>query len=593
MAELEFKYLNEIDISDSLTDSAHVIVEDGGNIRRAPMNQLVTGGGASSWDDLGYNYLTLTWDGSTEGREVFTNDIFNYYKISDTYIPADQFVGGVIKVSGADTLGIPSEIQINEELILEAEDGFSAVGFTFPLIYSFTPEFVASEEELSSLSGGTYVLLAKAEVLTELFPEAAENGIVFTEDLFASKLKVADGVNLIPEKFLPEIDALPEVTTENNGNVLTVVDGTWSAGEIEIPEQVNPDWNQNDSTQPDYVKNRTHWVEGSGATIEWDGNTDGRDSVALPISDTLNMTFYKVSDAIPSASDIVGGTAEYVSNGVTSSYVLEESYVGQNDGCVVAGETVLVVQNTEASFMGNSFAAPSTGVYFYLGEGMYGSKLTYGSTTYHPLDEAFIPDTIARKTDVTWENLPDKPFYDEQTVIEWDGNTEGLEPLNGLYYKVSDLTPSYEELVGCTMKTTALESDGQWVDESVGEDFREVQEVMSGVFQIGSLAYVINMSGEDRETSSLPANGTYFYGVFVDGTTTYVKSLTYGFTKTIDPKFLPSAPVTSVNGITGDVVIEASGGLPEVTTENNGAFLRVVDGAWAIVNLTDVSVEGA
>lgn len=52
MAELEFKYLNEIDISDSLTDSAHVIVEDGGNIRRAPMNQLVTSGGVSSWNDL-------------------------------------------------------------------------------------------------------------------------------------------------------------------------------------------------------------------------------------------------------------------------------------------------------------------------------------------------------------------------------------------------------------------------------------------------------------------------------------------------------------------------------------------------------------
>lgn len=52
MAELEFKYLNEIDISDSLTDSAHVIIEDGGNIRRAPMSQLITGGGVSSWNDL-------------------------------------------------------------------------------------------------------------------------------------------------------------------------------------------------------------------------------------------------------------------------------------------------------------------------------------------------------------------------------------------------------------------------------------------------------------------------------------------------------------------------------------------------------------
>lgn len=447
MAELEFKYLNEIDISDSLTDAAHVIVEDGGNIRRAPMNQLVTGGGASSWDDLGYNYLTLTWDGSTEGREVFINDIFNYYKISDTYIPADQFVGGVIKVSGADTLGIPSEIQINEELILDAEDGFSAVGFTFPLIYSFTSEFVTSKEELSSLSGGTYVLLAKAEVLTELFPEAAENGVVFTEDLFASKLKVVDGVNLIPEKFLPEIDTLPEVTTENNGNVLTVVDGTWSAGEIEIPEQVNPDWNQNDSAQPDYVKNRTHWVEGSGATIEWDGNTEGRDSFVVGIG-----TYYKVSDLTPSKAEVVGSMI----TGGGTSFVVEESWLVDSTGAT-ASDTFVVAYEKTVILNGTEVTVPSTGTYFLLTSEIYISSLTYGSTTYHPLDEAFIPDTIARKSDIPEVNYP----------------------------------------------------------------------------------------------------------------------------------------VTSVNGMTGDVVIEASSGLPEVTAENNGAFLRVVDGAWAIVNLTDVSVEGA
>ena len=33
--------------------------------------------------------------------------------------------------------------------------------------------------------------------------------------------------------------------------------------------------------------------------------------------------------------------------------------------------------------------------------------------------------------------------------------------------------------------------------------------------------------------------------------------------------------------------------LPTVTTANNGAFMQVVEGAWAAVNLTDVSTEGA
>lgn len=50
--------------------------------------------------------------------------------------------------------------------------------------------------------------------------------------------------------------------------------------------------------------------------------------------------------------------------------------------------------------------------------------------------------------------------------------------------------------------------------------------------------------------------------------------------------------IKSINGITpdpetGDVALEVSGGnMPEVTTEDNGKFLRVVDGAWAAVSIT-------
>lgn len=41
-------------------------------------------------------------------------------------------------------------------------------------------------------------------------------------------------------------------------------------------------------------------------------------------------------------------------------------------------------------------------------------------------------------------------------------------------------------------------------------------------------------------------------------------------------------PVTSVNGATGDVTIDA---LPSVTSADNGKVLMVVDGAWKLVNL--------
>ena len=47
-----------------------------------------------------------------------------------------------------------------------------------------------------------------------------------------------------------------------------------------------------------------------------------------------------------------------------------------------------------------------------------------------------------------------------------------------------------------------------------------------------------------------------------------------------------NAPVTSVNGKTGDVTI---GEVPSVTASDNGKFLRVVNGVWAAVTIPDAN----
>ena len=48
----------------------------------------------------------------------------------------------------------------------------------------------------------------------------------------------------------------------------------------------------------------------------------------------------------------------------------------------------------------------------------------------------------------------------------------------------------------------------------------------------------------------------------------------------------PPYPVTSVNGKTGNVTI---GEVPSVTTSDNGKFLRVVNGAWAVAEVDNAS----
>lgn len=133
MSELKFKYLNEIDISDSLTGSAHVIVEDGGSIKRAPMNQLVVEGGVSSWNDLEDKPFSeegsgavIEWNGNTEGmgKGVLIESVYTVYKISDTIISRDEIIGATMGYINPETGGYVEEV-ITEEMVSTIEDVMS------------------------------------------------------------------------------------------------------------------------------------------------------------------------------------------------------------------------------------------------------------------------------------------------------------------------------------------------------------------------------------------------------------------------------------------------------------------------------------
>ena len=71
-------------------------------------------------------------------------------------------------------------------------------------------------------------------------------------------------------------DTLPVVTEEDNGKIVKVVDGSWSAA-----DETQSDWNQNDENASDYIKNRPFYTTDpvdtqilSETTIEGFGNGD-------------------------------------------------------------------------------------------------------------------------------------------------------------------------------------------------------------------------------------------------------------------------------------------------------------------------------
>ena len=139
---------------------------------------------------------------------------------------------------------------------------------------------------------------------------------------------------------------------------------------------VQPDWNQNDPTAADYIKNRTHYDEQT--VIEWDGDTTGLVGA--------NGVLYKVSDVIPAKSDVLGGTIT-LSNG--SAITITPDMTGMTDGdSFTIAEFALIIASAGV-FSDKGFSFTETGIYFMSGSNVHTSKLVYGSTK--TIDPKYLP----------------------------------------------------------------------------------------------------------------------------------------------------------------------------------------------------------
>ena len=90
----------------------------------------------------------------------------------------------------------------------------------------------------------------------------------------------------------------------NPGDILVKTE-TGSEWQKQEPATSTPDYNQNDPTARDYIKNRPggYTVNYPALDIEWDGVIGDRVSV-----DAAGMKFVKVSDEIPKIEQLWGAT---------------------------------------------------------------------------------------------------------------------------------------------------------------------------------------------------------------------------------------------------------------------------------------------
>ena len=191
-----------------------------------------------------------------------------------------------------------------------------------------------------------------------------------------------------------------EVTDEQARNDIQTLSDT-----IEAITPVQSDLAQNDPTQPDYVKNRTHWEETTTVNkplnITWDGNTGGLIGVVL----YEGVKFLKVSDLV-FTDEQIKTMSETLSNGDYTEYseawdagIEEGMVIPRNDITVCWNIVVARVDGAIVELDGALSTFPEKGLYFLSSEGWaHVASLTstepveQTKTVVHKLDKKYLPD---------------------------------------------------------------------------------------------------------------------------------------------------------------------------------------------------------
>ena len=174
-------------------------------------------------------------------------------------------------------------------------------------------------------------------------------------------------------------------------------------------------------------------------------------------------------------------------------------------------------------------------------------------------------------------SLPEHLQFGETVVggdtLTWDGDPADLESIDvsgdgsALLCKVSDSTPQTDAFQNGIVMVTPSATISLTYDEMVAQGWTFGED---GMVNANTNFFVVPSDNYNFNGVVIPSKGTYF--LCVPAASHYVSSLTIpgytGFvTKTVKPldeKYLPDNVKT-----------------PAVTTDDNGKFLRVVDGAWA------------
>lgn len=383
---------------------------------------------------------------------------------------------------------------------------------------------------------------AEERILSALFSMSGE---MFGEGAVEIQVQVADDMFIMSEGFLyvpTDGYSLEGFIFPKKGWYFMSV--SVIMGNIEVPvayinclqiEGLNfPDTNGGGSDK--YFETNTETtVTELGDTLTWDGDTNGRVTVTLD-----GRLFVKVSDCVPTVTDVANGMSFVITEGFASDVIEVSATDAQNafldNGVALIGACVLVIPTDNIGV--GSYIFPEAGVYLVYSNAEYVSSVTIP-------DYNFTNTTSTTQTVIKTEHLPEALRFGEITTetrsntLTWDGNTEGLVSSES-FYKVSDAVPTMDDLANGAV----LGISNSEILEIPADDIMDATVDGFPCIVIGEVIVVLE---DEANINGLyfPQKGVYFasadgfyisflaipdYNGFVTSNTELVK---------IDPKYLP------------------------------------------------------
>lgn len=311
-----------------------------------------------------------------------------------------------------------------------------------------------------------------------------------------------------------------------------------------------PDWNQNDPTAKDYIKNRTHWVDD-------DGTVHKLDEKFLPETSAVSFAAQSLTDSQKAQARENIGAQEKICEEVNLDTSAGFGYIGLINAAGYYPKTIYKAriggdyyENVPCNNYGNIHPE------YTLGEHTITLNYNAGSMDVSPNDISDSDIEFYKQESVQVilpKHIPNAPLI--VTITKDANDSYSADKTNAEIYA------AYE-------KGTYIRVECSWAPYVVGSLFTVGPDQVVFMFDLKAVPYFGSFSG--------------FVAVVIHPNGVEVTTVD-------NPLILPPAgteagSVWTIDENDGPTWKALPTALPAVTTADNGKVLKVVDGAWAVVD---------